>query len=231
MTGENSLTKKERIAVLVYFPVHIVLLPLLLGVLVLREKLDEATANFLIYAVGTLYMFLLLGRFLRREFDPFCDRIGRCALQIGGSYLAIIAFNSLFVLLLYLISGDTEIMNPNNEVIIGMATDRPGMIKAMGVFLAPIVEELLFRAGLFGSLRRKNRTAAYIVSILAFSLYHVGAYLLLDLRYLFFVLQYLPASWLLARSYEKSGSIWTSIFLHMLINAVSLAGIEGLASL
>ena len=36
------------------------------------------------------------------------------------------------------------------------------------------------------------------------------------------VLSYLPAGYVLAWSYERSGSIWTPIFLHTAINAVTL---------
>ena len=231
MTEANELTKKEQFALLVYLPVHLLVLPLLLGVFYKNGMLNESLANFLVYAAGTLYMFIVLGRFLRREFDPFCDSIFRCALQIGGSYLAVLAFNSLFAVVLMLVTGKPEVGNPNNEQIIDLAEESPGMIKAMGIFLAPIVEELLFRAGLFGTIRKRSRGLAYVVSILAFSGYHVWNYALRDPRYVLYMIQYIPVSWLLARCYEKTRSIWTPIFLHMVINAVSIAAMEGLRSL
>ena len=231
MTEANELTKKERILLLTYFPVHLAVLPLLLGLLYKRGVMNESLANFWIYVAGALYMFLALGRFLRREFDPFCDNILRCALQIGGSYLAVLAFNSLFAVLVMLVTGEFTVGNPNNETIIDLAEESPGAIRAMGIFLAPIVEELLFRAGLFGTIRKKSRALAYIVSILAFSVYHVWTYIITEPRNTVYLIQYVPVSWLLARCYEKSRTIWTPIFLHMLINAVSMAAIEGLKSL
>ena len=66
-------------------------------------------------------------------------------------------------------------------------------MKAALVYLGPLTEELLFRAGLFGTLRHKNRAAAYAVSMLAFSVYHVWGYALDDPGYWIFLLQYLPA--------------------------------------
>ena len=231
MTEANELTKKERILLLAYFPVHLAVLPLLLGLLYKRGVMNESLANFWIYVAGALYMFLALGRFLRREFDPFCDNILRCALQIGGSYLAVLAFNSLFAVLVMLVTGEFTVGNPNNETIIDLAEESPGAIRAMGIFLAPIVEELLFRAGLFGTIRKKSRALAYIASILAFSVYHVWTYIITEPRNAVYLIQYVPVSWLLARCYEKSRTIWTPIFLHMLINAVSMAAIEGLKSL
>ena len=75
---------------------------------------------------------------------------------------------------------------------------------------------------LFGTLRHKNRAAAYAVSMLAFSVYHVWGYALDDPGYWIFLLQYLPAGWLLARCYERTNSIWGSVFFHMLTNALAV---------
>ena len=47
----------------------------------------------------------------------------------------------------------------------------------MSVFMAPVVEEALFRGLVFGALRGKSRAAAWIVSVLAFSVYHVWQYI------------------------------------------------------
>ena len=112
--------------------------------------------------------------------------------------------------------------NPNNNAVIDMTTQGFGMVEAMAVFLAPIVEELMFRAGLFGLLRRYNRTWAYIISILAFAFYHVWGYALNDPISWLYLLQYIPVTYLLCRCYERSNSIWGSIMLHMLINFISL---------
>ena len=80
------------------------------------------------------------------------------------------------------------------------------------------------RGLIFGSLRRHSRALAYIVSILAFSAIHIWQFALgMSVRnLLLFALQYVPGGVALAWSYEKSGSIWTNITIHCLINAVSL---------
>ena len=95
----------------------------------------------------------------------------------------------------------------------------------MAVILAPIVEESLFRAGIFGLLRRKSRFLAYALSVLAFGLYHVWQNALYDPRQLIVLLQYIPSSLALAWAYERTDSIWSSIFLHMLTNAVSVLAV------
>ena len=114
--------------------------------------------------------------------------------------------------------------NPNNSAIEEMLEQDRGIIIAMTVFLAPIVEECIFRGGLFCGLYRKNRYLAYVVSIVLFSVYHVWQYALAaqDISYLLYAVSYIPASVALCWAYERSGSIWTSIFFHMSFNAYAL---------
>ena len=47
-----------------------------------------------------------------------------------------------------------------------MAPEGMNKLTAMTVFMAPIVEEILFRGLAFGALRSRNRAAAWIVSVL-----------------------------------------------------------------
>ena len=69
------------------------------------------------------------------------------------------------------------------------------------------------------------------MSMLLFALYHVWAYALESPVYLLYILQYLPISYLLCRCYERTDSIWSSIFLHMLVNAVSIRALRILEEL
>ena len=77
----------------------------------------------------------------------------------------------------------------------------------------------------FGALRSRNRAAAWIVSVLLFSFYHVWQYAVIDPLYLLTAVLYIPASIALNWSYERSGSIWAPIFYHMLTNAVGISAL------
>ena len=215
----SRLTKGQTIAALVYLPVHMVLLPVIATILLLRGLLDESQANLLCYTLGVAYMLIFLGKFFRRDFDALCDHPWTCILEVLVCYGLMLCCNFVVNSIMLLLGmGD----NPNNEALFGMAGMKFGPIAAMTVFMAPIVEESIFRAGLFGVLRRKSRTLAYVVSIAMFSLYHVWSYALMDLKNLLYLLQYIPVSYLLCRCYERTNSIWGSIFLHMLINGISM---------
>ena len=219
----SRLSKKQAIAVFAWLPVHVFLLPLLATALYRRGLLDSIWAQLFVYAVGAVYMILVLLRFLRRDFDALCDRPLRVLLLIFGGYWAIFFGETLIFLLFEKLSiaGSGE----NNEAVTAMIRENLGPTAAMAVFLAPFVEEPLFRAGFFGCLRRKSRLAAYVVSALLFGLYHVWSEALYDPSQLLYLLEYLPSGLALAYVYERSDSVWGCIFLHMLCNGVSVLAV------
>lgn len=221
----SRLSRGQTVAVLIWLPMHVLLLPLAATLLWRLGLLDEVGVNVSLYVVGTLYMLLFLGRFFRRDFDALCDAPFFTALEVLVGYGIILGGNLIVSGLMFAV-GLAD--NPNNEAVYGLVEADFGPIAAITVFLAPLVEEPIFRAGIFGSLRRRSRVAAYLVSVLLFALCHVWAYALYDPKALLYLLQYLPAGIALARCYERTDSIWGSIFLHMLNNGVSILALSAL---
>ena len=215
----SSMEKWQYLAVLLYLPVHVFGLPLLLTAGYERGYMTIGMANFWLYAVGAVLMVLLLWGFLRRELDPLLDRPFAALWEILRSYLLIWCAETGIALLLSLFGLEADAAN--NRAAIELLRAERGPMIAASVFLAPIVEECLFRGGLFGLLRGKNRTAAYLVSALAFGLYHVLAYAAEDPLQLLYVLEYLPAGLLLARCYERTDCLWSSMLLHGFCNGIS----------
>lgn len=227
----SRLSRGETAAVLIYLPIHLLVLPALLKLLMQRGTLDDVNANFIVYAIGVVYMLGLLGGFLRRDFDPLCDRPLFCAMEILKSYGLMYLGNLAVTLLFMLLLGQETAENPNNSGLMDMAGRGWGKMSAMAVFMAPIVEECLFRAGIFGTLRRYNRWAAYAVAVLAFSAYHVLPYAVKDPVYWLYFIQYVPVSFLLCYVYERSNSIWSSVFFHMLVNYIAMNALKFLEDL
>ena len=217
----SRLTKKETAAVLAWLPVHLWLLPLLLQQMINRGAMDDVAANVICYTLGVLYMLGLLFPFLRRDFDPLCDRPVYCLLEILKNYVLTYLGNmAVGALMMLLLSQGGE--NPNNAGLMDMADRGWNQMSTMAVFMAPIVEECMFRAGIFGTLRHYKRWAAYLVATLAFSFYHVWTYALVDPIYWLYFIQYVPVYLLLCRVYERTNSIWGSIFFHMLVNYIAM---------
>ena len=226
----SRMTRGEVIAALVYLPLHVWLLPVLFYYLPATSEISDLTLNMVVYITGSVYMLLFLGRFLRREFDPLCDHPGFCILQVVICYGMMVAFNLILSSVLTLLLPPDS-ANPNNSAVMEMAGAEYGKTAALAVFLAPLVEEPVFRGAIFGSLRSRSRVLAYVVSMSLFALYHVWGYALQDPVYWIYLLQYLPVSWLLCRCYERCNTIWGSIFFHMMVNAISLSALNTLSRL
>ncbi len=217
----SALSRTETVLVLLWLPVHILLLPYLLRLAYDRGLIPVLWVNVVYYALGFVYMLLAGFRFLRRDFDALLDHPLLVTGQAAGGYLRILAYNMLAAGLIARFAP--EAVNLNQSGVEELVDVSVGPMKAALVYLGPLTEEMMFRAGLFSTLRKRNRLLAYALSILAFSVYHVWGYAVQDASYWIFLLQYLPSGWLLARCYERTNTIWGSVFCHMLNNAMALA--------
>ena len=84
-----------------------------------------------------------------------------------------------------------------------------------GIIAAPIGEEVYFRGLLYNSLKRRFRVSAAIaISGFLFAVLHLGPLAILII---------FPMGMLLAYVYEKTGSLWVTIGIHVTNNALSFA--------
>ena len=92
--------------------------------------------------------------------------------------------------------------NLNDTTISAQIEDAPHMTLLIVIFLAPFVEEVLFRGLVFGNLRRKSAAVGYLVSCLLFALLHVWQFAVVnrDITYFLLMLQYLVPGLVLAWS-------------------------------
>lgn len=229
----NLMTRGEMIAAAVYLPIHVVGIPFGLGwlaeALPWLYTLSNTQLNVICYGLGLAFVLIGLRGFLRRSFDAALDAKGRFLLSVLGGYAVDIAL-SFVVSALILILGIELGASPNNEAVMAESATEMGRIAVVTIVMAPMVEEPLFRGLLFGGIRPRSRVLAYVVSALAFALYHVWQYVYVsgDFSLLVYCLSYLPASFALAWAYERGGGIWSSIALHALMNGLSVYVLSGM---
>ena len=201
--------------------IHIFALPPLLRVLSQSAgwNMSGETMNLVYFALSFVLCAAFLFRFLRLSFGPFFSRFGATVATIILAFVAYYAMLYIVQLLENLVSG--HFTWPE---IGGTGKLNHSATAIVTLLLAPIVEEVLFRGVVFGVLRRKSRILAYIVSLLVFSLYMVFWDMVSSLSWavIWTALRYLPASLVLCWSYERTGSVWTSVVLHILINCLGL---------
>lgn len=175
------------------------------------------------YIIGFVFILVFMFSFLRKSFSDLCDNLGKTVTSVVLAYLGYYLLSFVVVALINLLVP--EFSNPNQNAVNESLKLNANVMKAVGIFLAPVVEEVLFRGVAFGSIRKKSRIVAYIVSALLFSVYHLWQYLFIDFEWttLLYLLQYVPASIVLCWCYERCHNIWGPIFMHMLVNIISLS--------
>lgn len=223
----NTMSKPQKIAGSIYLPLHIFILPVLISMLAfyLPSGMGDLTANIIYYSMGFAFCLIAMFRYLRTAFDILLDNFLKVLLSIIFSYVIYMLLNYMASAVLLAILGD-QILNPNNQAVADMAGEGGlGPTVGLAIFIAPVVEELLFRGVIFGAVREKRRWLAYVVSIAAFGVYHIWQYALtsMDLTVLIYMIQYIPAGYVLARCYEQTNCIWAPIFLHMGINLIGMS--------
>ncbi len=227
------MSRNELLCGIVFLPIFMV--PLRTLVLLAATQIDpNITAeqySLIFFLVSFVIVFLFCRNYLKNSFSDFLDGKFFSFSSIVSGYIG-------YYIIAYVVSMLSISMNagsnPNDSAVFEQIKINQSTVIAISVLLGPIVEETLFRGVVFGSIRRKNRFMAYLISFLLFAIYHLWEYFVqgfesgaVDWAMLIHLIDYLPASLALAWSYEKSGSVWSPIILHALINILSITAILG----
>ncbi len=231
MAGKKAaagLTNLERFGGGAFFVFYLLLLPLAVSPAVrlaeeaLGRRVPEDAVSAIYYyglfAVTVILFHNLLGRTTRRFLDD-------PALAVKTAGVGIVAHYGLCELA-YRLGGLLldRTGNLNDSAISAQIGSAPHMTALIVVFLAPFVEETLFRGLVFGGLKERSRLLAYIVSCALFALLHVWQFAVAnrDAAYFLLMVQYLIPGLVLAWAYDHSGTLWASIGLHAGVNALSV---------
>lgn len=226
------LRKREVIGGLIAFLLWQIVFPLLAALLAVwlgfREDTPERTVwlHFGTQTATAVVVLVVFRRFLSEQFarakacgSGFWKHVGLgLAVWYGLSYAATLLLNFLIG------AFGLEFENANNELVLDSLRAVPVPMFVSVVLLAPIVEECFLRGLLFCPLAKRSRVLAYAVSALAFASLHLiaGIGTVSAPVLLLTILQYVPSALALAWVYDRSGTIWASVFLHALINLIAL---------
>ncbi len=223
-----TITKFEKIFGLIYLPIHVFVLPIVLSVLqvFLFPNMTDIQGNLVYMGFSLAVVLLVYRKMLRREFDPLYDHPFHCLGTLLSGY-------GLWFVMTFVVASVMTVLGmtedaPNDAAVDELAKQAYNATMVLSVIVAPILEETLFRGVLFQALCGKNRIVAYVVNVLVFGFIHVWQFALIywDLSYLLFIIQYIPISFALVWVYDRSGSLWTSIFFHMSNNFIAMKILE-----
>lgn len=227
-TSQSNLSPGEMTAGWVFFAVYLAVLPYAAPLLFrlleqglgtqIPKRLENALYYYLLFAV-TLVIF---HGFLLRTTRLFVDTLGQSVKTALLGLVALYGANELaYRLTRVLVNGQT---NLNDAAVSAQIRSAPTVTLLIVVFLAPFVEEVLFRGLVFGTLRSRSRALAYLVSCVLFALLHVWQFAVVgrDAAYFSLMVQYLVPGAVLAWAYDRTGTLWTSILLHAAANGLSV---------
>ena len=219
-----SMTRTESVLSWIYWPFQLVLLPVLLaaGNELLKDPLSEVELNFAYFCVNFLCLTVILHRFLGVSAKAALKRPFYTLQSAFFGFASYFAVSWLVGIVIIWLCPDFA--NANDSSIAGMLTQEPALITLGTVLLAPIAEELMYRALIFRSLYNRSRVLAYLVTSLLFGAVHVVGYIGIytPLELVLSMLQYLPAGICLGWAYARSNNIFAPILMHIAINQIGI---------
>lgn len=222
-----QLTREEQNRGYVFFALFFLVFPVLkMGV---EWFFDHFFGLYLSEAVSAAVYYYIMAVLTMVVFWSFLKNAGRILMNfLPENLLALItgfAGGQLLAFLFRFLPWPMEDPNPISWA--EQYAYSPAATILIVVILIPIVEEVLFRGLLFGSLRKYSRTMAWIASVVLFAVYSVWTFAVAygDVRYLILAIRYLPMSLALTWCYDRGGSIWSAVLLHAIFHAVVLFGV------
>lgn len=223
-----GLSSGETLGGIVYLALQLFVLPSLLfwANAQLSAPLNEAEINFLFYIINFIAMLVIFHDFLGASAK---QAIRHPAYLCQAVILGLAAYYaSSFCIMQFISLLAPGYSNYNDEAILAMSRGNDFLMLIGTVVLVPPVEECLYRGLIFRNFYSRNKCAAYIISIVLFSMIHILGYIGLysPLELLLAVLQYLPAGLCLAWSYAKADTIFAPILMHAAVNFITLQALR-----
>lgn len=226
--GVTGMTATEKLLGGVVLAAYVFVLPLTAEALfdgverLFEVSMDRGLRDAVYYYVLFALVLIAFGGCFGRAARAFLDHPWRVLGAAGAGMVAFYGLNELICRVLGLLGAGQA--NLNDQAILARLGAAPRSTILIVVFLAPVVEEALFRGYVFGNLREYSRAAAYVVSCLLFASIHVWQFAAAswDFTYLLVGVQYLVPGLVLAWAYERSGSLWGSVLLHCAVNGLAV---------
>ena len=143
------------------FVIYLLVLPFVTAPLfrliggLLGVTISTGLQNILYYYILFAATVIIFHGFLGRTSRHFADNLGGACKSMAMGLVALYGLNELVYRLTRLVVSNQT--NLNDTTISAQIEDAPHMTLLIVIFLAPFVEEVLFRGLVFGNLRRQER--------------------------------------------------------------------------
>lgn len=219
-----QLTRQEQFRGLIFFALYFLVFPVLkMGVEWFFDHffglyLSEAMSAAVYYLILTVLTVIVFNSFLKNGLNILVNFLPENLLAFAAGLVGAEVLQFLITRLPW------PVENPDTVSWAEQYAYSPAATVVIVVILMPLIDEVLFRGLVFGSLRRYSRPLAWAASVLLFMLYSVWTFAVAygDARYLVLAFQYLPMALALTWCYDRGGSIWSAAVLHAVLDAIAL---------
>lgn len=232
MRYDEQLTSKQwsltaGLVVVYYFGLVSVLYcrPVVWAVGQFMELTADERSRLAYWLMGLLYMAVLAGyaKVFIQAFRKMQAKRMRCMLWIlAGFAVNLIAANMVVpALLSSLIPVQAS---ANQEKLQHLLLQFPFIMTVNIAVIGPLVEELVYRVGVFRSLAGRSRILAYLVSSLLFGFQHVMEAVVMQQNYseLWYMIPYVCTGLIFAYLYDKTRNILVPVGMHVLNNSLGV---------
>lgn len=211
--------KKGILSLVIYFVVQNII-AFIIGLLLAAAQVEMTIGilmmiNLYALLIAGVLLWLLFRKELKEQWQAFKlqdNKIITTIVYYGMTYGALIVSG----LIINLVNGGEE---ANNQALLNEGfVSVPIIMIIFTVFIAPFVEEMVFRFGLRRMI--KNKYIFIIVSSLVFGLLHTS--ISTNIKQMIYLLSYGSMGAVFSICYVKENNIFNSILVHMLNNAISV---------
>lgn len=177
-----------------------------------------AEANVVYYGFLFVLVLLVFWGFLKEDFLGLLDWLPENLFSLAAGLLLAGGFRVALHLL------PLHIFDPMAGQYAAEFAAAPGPTLVLLLVLIPVVEELVYRGIVYGTLRSYSPALAGVAATILYALANVWRYALElgDVRVLLLAFLYLPKGAALTWCYDNGGSIWACALCHAAINGVTL---------
>ena len=171
------------------------------------------------YIICYLMMIIFLGKRFKSE---LIDNAKRCKSDLKNNWLNIIFFTLTFTIMLYIASyviiKSMNRISANEIMARNQLKSSPFLRGMILIFLAPIVEEMIYR--LPYSHINKHKLLNFFIYSLIFALAHIATNN--GIKELIYLIPYMFLSMSIGYSFYKTNNIYLSMIVHILNNFINV---------
>ena len=223
------LTPLETIAGGILFLLYLLVLPFAANLLfngaerLLGTSIDAAARAQICYYALFILVLVIFYQFIGRTTGLFLGAPGRTLATAWTGLVLFYGLSHLVRRLLLVIFG-TAGPDMSWQPISAQIDSVPRTTVLILVLISPFIEEVLFRGYVFGWLRGRNRWAAYGISCFLYAFLYFwnmipGGF---SLESLALALQVAIPGGVLAWAYDRSGTLWAPLLIHITANALAI---------